>query len=355
MLIPHNRPCLDEKEVKAVKDVINSGWVAQGEKVQQFEKEMCKYIGLNNDSAIALSNGTSAIYLALKTLGIKTSLDEVIIPSYVCSAVINAVFLSGAKPVIVDIDKIDFNITFDEIKKKINKNTKYLIIPHTFGVPANVIRIKELGIPIIEDCAQAIGSKINDTHVGLFGDIGIFSFYASKVITTGNGGMLFSRNSENIEKARDYREFDGRKTYYPRFNFQMTDIQAAMGIVQLNKLNHFLKNREEIAQNYIDICQEKNWDYQRTKSENFTPNWFRFVLKADNKFIVKLKDDLLKSGIKCIIPIEDWELLSNYLKLNPKDFENSEFIAKSSLSLPIFPDLIKEKNFENFKDLLRQY
>jgi len=263
--------------------------------------------------------------------------------------------MSGAKPVIVDIDKIDFNITYNEIKKKINEKTKVIIVPHTFGVPADIINIKKFGIPIIEDCAQSLGSKINNIHVGLFGDIGIYSFYASKVITTGNGGMLFSKNLENIENVKDYRDFDGRKIYYPRFNFQMTDIQAAMGIIQLNKLNQFLKNRKRIAEIYIKICQEKGWNFQKSKNKNFIPNWYRFVLKADTDFILRLKGDLLNLGIKCIIPIEDWELLSNYLKLNSNDFKNSEFIAKSTLSLPIFPDLVKDKNFKKLKDVLRNY
>jgi len=353
VLIPHNKPCLDEKEAEAIKEVIESGWIVQGEKVKQFEDATCKYVGLKPGFAVAFSNGTSAIFLALKILGINSPSDEVIIPSYLCSAVLNAIFLCGAKPVIVDVDNIDFNISYTEIKRKINKNTKAIIIPHTFGVPADVPSVKELGIPIIEDCAQALGSKINDTHVGLFGDIGIFSFYASKVITTGNGGMLFSRKSEYIERAMDYREFDGREEYYPSFNFQMTDIQAAMGIIQLNKLNEFLENRKKIAKKYLETCQERNWNYQKPKNKRFLQNWYRFVLKADHSLIFKLQDTLSNSGIQCIIPIEDWELLSNYLKLDPIGFKNSETIAKSTLSLPIFPDLIKHENFDKIIELLK--
>lgn len=261
--------------------------------------------------------------------------------------------MSGSKPIIVDVDKIDFNVTYEEIKIKINDKTKAIIVPHTFGVPADVISLKKLGIPIIEDCAQSLGSKINNIHTGQFGDLAIFSFYASKMITTGEGGMLVSKNSEYIEKARDYREFDGRKIYYPRFNFQMTDIQAAMGIVQLNKLDNFLEKRRAIAENYINTCQEKDWDYQKARNNCSFQNWYRFVLKADPGLIIKIKEALFKSGIKCIVPIEDWELLSTYLKMDSNSFKISKELAVSTLSLPIYPDLLKDKNFKKILEILR--
>ena len=355
MRIPHNKPSIDDDEANAIKEVLNSGWIVQGDKVKLFENRICDYIGLKNDFAVALSNGTSALFLALKILGIKSPWDEIIVPNYVCSAVLNALFMNNTKPVVVDVDKVDFNITYQGIKEKINKHTKAIIIPHTFGVPADVESIKELGIPIIEDCAQALGSKINNTHLGLFGDIAILSFYATKLITTGQGGMIISKNAEYIEKARDYREYDMRKEYYPRFNFQMTDIQAAMGIIQLDKFNSFLEKRRLIAEKYIEICNEKNWDYQKAKNPNFTQNWFRFVLKGEQDFIIKLNDKLKRSGINCVIPIEKWQLLSEYLNLNINDFKISERITETTLSLPIFPDLQENSYFKSYLEILKVF
>ncbi len=355
MKIPHNKPSIDESEVNAIREVLKSGWIVQGEKVELFENEICNYIGLKNGSAVALSNGTSALYLALKILGVQSFTDEVIIPNYVCSALLNAIFMNNAKPIIVDVDMNDFNISYNEIKKKININTKAIIIPHTFGVPANVHEMKELNIPIIEDCAQALGSKINNRHVGQFGDIAIFSFYATKLITTGQGGMFVSKISEYFERAKDYIDYDMRKDYYPRFNFQMTDIQGAIGIIQLNKFNTFLKKRETIANEYIKICKKKNWDYQKVKYPDFKQNWYRFVLKGKHDFIIKLKEVLIKSGIICVIPIEKWQLLNIYLKLNPMDFKNSVEITETTLSLPIFPDLLENKNFEKLLNILREF
>ncbi len=353
MKIPHNKPSIDDNEIEALKEVIESGWIVQGEKVKDFENQMCNYIGLKKGFGVALSNGTSALYLALKILGINSQLDEVLVPNYVCSAVLNAIFMNNATPVVVDVDEVDFNIKFEKIKEKINNKTKVIIIPHTFGIPADVISIKELGIPIIEDCAQALGSKINDKHVGLFGDIAIFSFYATKLITTGQGGMIISTNSEFVDNARDYREYDMRKDYYPRFNFQMTDIQAAMGIVQLKKFNNLLEKRKKIAYKYIEICEEKNWDYQKAKYSNFTQNWFRFVLKQERDFILKLKNKLNEIGVNCVIPIENWQLLSEYLKMNTTDFKISQKITETTLSLPIFPDLIDNTDFELILEFLR--
>lgn len=356
MRIPHNKPTIDDDdEANAIKEVLKSGWIAQGNKVKLFEHKICDYIGLKNELAVALSNGTSALFLALKILGINSKSDEIIVPNYVCSAVLNAIFMNNAKPIVVDVDKVDFNITYQDIKEKINIHTKAIIIPHTFGVPADVVSINELGIPIIEDCAQALGSKINNSHVGSFGDIAILSFYATKLITTGQGGMIISKNMEYIEKARDYREYDMRKDYYPRFNFQMTDIQAAMGIIQISKFDNFLEKRKLIAEKYIEICKEKNWDYQKPRNPNFTQNWFRFILKGEHDFITKLKDKLKKLGIGCAIPMEKWQLLSEYLKLNINDFKISKGITETTLSLPIFPTLLENNYYESYLDILKDF
>lgn len=346
-LIPHNKPTLGKEEISAIEEVIKIGWIVEGKKVEKFEDVFCKYIGLPLHHAVALSNGTSALYLALKVLGVENG-DEVIAPTYVCSAVLNAIYMAGARPILVDVDKTDFNISYQDIIGKINNETKAIILPHTFGVPADIIQIIEnLSIPVIEDCAVALGSKIENQHVGILGDIGIFSFYASKVITTGQGGMLVSKNPENVKKARAYREFDCQKVYYPRFNFQMTDVQAAMGLQQLRKLNVFLNNRREIAGYYIDICKNKGWNFQRAKNSHYFQNWYRFVLQLENnKIVEKLRFHLKRHGIETIIPIENWELLHNYLKFDSKAFKNAEEIAQNTLSLPIYPKLVDDDSLE---------
>lgn len=348
-IIPHNKPTLGKEEISAIEEVMKNGWIAEGKKVAEFEEEFCKYIGLPPFHAVALSNGTSALYLALKVFGVKIG-DEVIVPTYVCSAVLNAIYMVGAKPILTDVEKRDFNISYQDIIRKISNKTKSIIVPHTFGVPADITLIKKIGIPIIEDCAVALGSKIGKKRVGVFGDIAIFSFYASKVITTGYGGMLVSKNQEYVEKARDYREFDCRKKYKPRFNFQMSDFQAAIGKVQLKKLPLFLEKRKRIANEYYKILpKDKVWPPYDI--ENKEPNFYRFLIRSNKPRIIK--DSLEKEGIKTIIPIETYELLHRYLNENPAYFPVSENISKTTLSLPIYPSL-NSSNIARIKFILKE-
>lgn len=348
-IILHNKPTLGKEEISAIEEVMRDGWIAEGKKVTEFEEEFCKYIGLPPFHAVALSNGTSALYLTLKVLGVKNG-DEVIVPTYVCSAVLNAIYMVGAKPILTDVEKRDFNISYQDIIGKVSNKTKSIIVPHTFGVPADITLIKNLSIPIIEDCAVALGSKIGNQYVGVFGDVAIFSFYASKVITTGYGGMLISKNQEFVEKARDYREFDCRKKYKPRFNFQMSDLQAAIGKVQLKKLPFFLEKRKKIANEYYKILP-KNKVWPPYDIENKEPNFYRFLIRSNKPRIIK--DSLEKEGIKTIIPIETYELLHRYLNENLAHFPVSENISKTTLSLPIYPSL-NSSNIARIKFILKE-
>ena len=353
MDIPHNKPSLGEEEIEAIKNVIDSGWIVQGERIEEFENLLSEFLEFPSGHAAAVSNGTSALYLALKILDVEQG-DEIIIPTYVCSAVLNAIYMANAIPVIVDVNSTDFNISYSEIIKNITDDTQAIIVPHIFGVPAEINKINQLDIPLIEDCAQALGTKIDNQYVGTFGDISVFSFYASKMITTAQGGMLVSKNKRYIKKAKDYLNFDYRKEYYPRFNFQMTDIQAAMGIVQLNKLNGFLKNRRLIAKEYKDICRKIGLDYQKPINDNRTHNSYRFVIKGRKKYLNKLKIKFEKAGIETIIPIKNWELLHNYLNIQSEKFHVAEKISKSTLSLPIFPEILQNKMLEEIKAILRK-
>lgn len=338
-IIQHNKPTIGKEEEQVVSRVLKSGWVAQGEEVKKFEDEFSKYIGGKPGQAVALSSGTAALYVALVSMGIGIK-DEVIIPTYTCSAVLNAILMAGAKPVLVDINENDLNISFKETKKNISKKTKAIILTHTFGMPADIDKFLKLKIPIIEDCAQAIGAKYKGKLVGIFGKAAIFSFYASKMLTTGYGGMVFSKDKNFIKKSKDYREFDCRKDYKKRFNFQMSDIQAAMGRAQLKKLSYFLKRRKEIAKEYYKVLpKDKAWPPKNIK--NKTPNFYRFLIRSSKA--KKIKKVFESKGVKTIIPIETHELLHRYLKKNPKEFLVSEKAAKTTLSLPVYPSLAKSK------------
>lgn len=337
-IIQHNKPSLGQEEILTLTNVIKKNWVAQGGEVLKFENEFSHYLGGEDDYTVAVSSGTAALFLSLYSLNIKRG-DEVIVPTYTCSAVLNAVFMTGAKPVVVDINKEDLNISYLETVKKINRRTKAIIITHTFGYPADMDKFLSLKIPIIEDCAQALGAKYKKNMVGTLGKIATFSFFASKVMTTGYGGMIFSKDKKLINEIRDYREFDCRRMYKPRFNFQISDLQAAMGREQLKKIQEFLKRRRHIAIEYEKILlKDKYWPVESASQH---PNYYRFLLKTNK--VKDVKDYLSKSGINTIVPINSYELLHNYLKLGTKNFSVSEEIAKTTLSLPVYPALLTKE------------
>ena len=324
-MIPHNLPTIDEEEEIAALRVIRSKQLSQDNEVELFENEFCDYLGLPHGSAVALSNGTSALFLALKIL--KAKGKKVLFPGYVCSALRNAVSMIGGIENIEDIELNSPNLNMEIIK---NKSADIAIIPHMYGIP---IEIKSNNYLVIEDCCQSLGAKINNKMVGLQGDIGIFSFYATKLITSGGeGGMLISKNQEYVNAARDYREFDYRKDSNNRFNFKMTDLQAAIGRVQLKKLPWFLKRREEIFKKYINSCNYEFLDIDSHHQKNIHPVRYRAIIKTKNP--KKIIDLLNSKGIKAIIPTEDWELLGN-----PNSLPNSLKLSRETISIPLYPSL----------------
>ncbi len=347
-MIPHNKPFLSKKSYQGVKKTFKSGWINYGEISKDTEKTLSNIIYKNEQSARLTVNGTSALFLALKVLGIKKD-DEVIIPTYTCTALLNAINLLEARPVICDVSKKNLSFTKKLLIPHITKRTKAIIVVHTFGIPCKIKKIKELNIPIIEDCSQSLGSKYKDgTIVGSFGDISIFSFYASKLITGGIGGAITSPNPKIIELVDDYLNFDTPKTYKPRFNFLISDINASIILAGLKELNHLLVKKQKISNKYQSKIKSQ---YNSIKGQNH----YRFLLKFETyEDLEKCQNFLLTCGIKTILPIEKFELLHNYLKLDKHSYPNAESIASRVLSIPIFPSLTpKEINY--IKRSLRDY
>src|SRR3989338_11463137 len=184
-MIEHSKPTIGKEEQKSIVDVIKTNYLAEGKTVKEFEKELSNYIGTSG--GIATSTGTLALHLALMSLDVKEN-DEIIAPSYVCRSVLNAILYCGAKPVLCDVDKEDYNISFEDAKRKLTKRTKAIIVSHMFGCPAEIDKFRRLGIYIIEDCAHSIGAKYKGRKVGSWGDLAIFSFEGTKYIVTGEGG-----------------------------------------------------------------------------------------------------------------------------------------------------------------------
>ena len=248
-MIPISKPVFGEEEINAVKEVLVSGFVVQGKKVEEFENEFADYIGVTH--AIAVANGTIALDVALKALKIKQG-DEVIVPSFTFISTANSILFQDAKPVFADVDEKTFNINHNDVLEKITSRTKAIIGVHLFGHPFDVNAIQEIcedhNLFLIEDCAQAHGAEYEGRRVGSFGLVSVFSFYATKNMTTGEGGMITTNSSDIAEACRLLRNHgEGQKYYHTTlgYNYRMTDIQAAIGLAQLKKLNGF--NEERIS------------------------------------------------------------------------------------------------------------
>jgi perosamine synthetase len=321
MIIPHSKPFINASDLASVKQVIESGHLAQGQKVAAFENAVSRYLKVKQ--GVAVNSGTSALHLALLALKIGAG-DEVIVPSFTCSALLNPIFYVGAKAVVVDVNENDFNISPAEIRKRITRKTKAIIVPHMFGCPADLKEIMRLGVPVIEDLAQSIGAEYQGRKVGSFGTLAICSFYATKVLTTGEGGMVLSNQSKLINAIRNLREYDEVEKFEVRYNYKMTDLQAALGLSQLSRLPDFIARRKRIAKAYDAALAGQNAAPFRPADCDHI--FYRYVVK--NK-------KLAKKSIQAVRPV--FKPLHHYVKSTACPV--SDLLMKQCLSIPIYPAL----------------
>ncbi|MFQ5706412.1 MAG: DegT/DnrJ/EryC1/StrS family aminotransferase, partial [bacterium] len=334
VIIPHSRPWLDEHDSQAVQEVLHSGQLAQGSKVREFETRMAQLIGVPD--AVAVHSGSAALHLALLALGVGEG-DHVILPSYVCSALLNAVNAVRAVPIVVDIDRETFNISSKAVADKICEKTKAIIVPHLFGMPADLEALRRFNLPLIEDCAQALGSTYQNRPVGSWGTLAVFSFYATKVITTGEGGMVLSQSRELLDKIRDLRAYDNRTEYRMRFNYKMTDLQAALGISQLSKLPRIIQRRRTIARRYFREFAQLPVRCPADLLDR-THIFYRFVVKVRGRLANILKESA-SQGVQCQRPV--FRPLHRYLNL--QGFPATDAVYQKALSVPIYPALREEE------------
>jgi dTDP-4-amino-4,6-dideoxygalactose transaminase len=196
-----------------------------------------------------VSSGTAALHLALLALGVGVG-DEVILPTLVCAAPLHAVLATGARPRLADCDPATANLDVAAVRRALRRRTRAIVVPHAFGLPADLAELCALGPPVIEDCAQALGAAYRGRPAGALGDICILSFYATKMLAAGEGGMVLSNRRRVVHRVRDLRGYDERETFRPRFNYKMTDLAAALGLCQLGRLDGFLARRRALAAVY---------------------------------------------------------------------------------------------------------
>ena len=325
-MIPHNKLTITNNDKLAVQKVINSGWIAQGREVLEFENEICKFLNLPKGHAVAVSSCSMAMFVTLTVLNAKNK--TVGIPVYVSRVLRGAISTAGAKEKLFDIDADGPNIDMNQVKKK---PPKFLIVPHMYGIPVDLSKYKSS--IVIENCAHSLGGFVQGVPLGLQGNVGVLSSQATKLITTGGmGGMIVSKNKKFITKARKYRDFDNSKTHVPNLNVKMTDIHAAMGRAQLKRLKQFIKKRSKIFKIYSEAGLNLIGDKLNNKLD---PVRYRALIRTKNP--KKIIRHLYKKKIKSIIPIKRWELLSKKTK-----FKNSLAMTKSTVSLPIYPFLSED-------------
>ncbi|RLG00824.1 aminotransferase DegT [Thermococci archaeon] len=348
-MIPIAKPLMGKKEIENVTEVLKSGMLASGEWVKKFEKEFANYIGVKH--AIAMASGTVALDNALKVLGIREG-DEVIVPDFTFIATANAVLFQNAKPVFADVSEKTFNINPDDIVKKITPKTKAVIGVHLFGHPFNVKALQEIcedhNLFLIEDSAQAHGAEFDDTKVGNFGTVSCFSFYATKNMTTGEGGMI-TTNDKKIERKLRLIINHGQSEKYLHtelgYNYRMTNIQAAIGIAQLKKLDMFNDKRIKNA-GYFNKHIKAKKIIKPEKEKNIKHVYHQYVIRVENnkrdELIRYLNDKGVGNAIHYPLPVH---LQPLYRKLNyPKEIcPTATKISKEVLSLPVHPALKREE------------
>lgn len=331
--IPHSKPSLGKKEELILAEVIKSGQIAEGEQVEGFERELAEYIGVKG--GVALNSGTSALHLALLALGVGES-DQVIVPAFTCCALLNAIHYVRAEPVLVDIDPHSFNLDVQAVKAAIGERTKAVIVPHMFGLAADIDELVSLGIPIIEDCAQSLGATYRGKKAGSFGVLAVFSFYATKLIATGEGGMILANSVELLDKIRDLYHYDERDDYKIRYNYKMTDLQAALGRVQLGRLSYFIAQRQRIARQYLAELQDLSINLPQIY-RNREHIFYRFIIQPEGdakEGIAALKG----MGINCARPV--YKPLQHYL--GQGGLPKAQAVWEAAVSLPIYPSLRDE-------------
>ena len=351
------KPNLNGNELKYITDCINTGWISSiGKYVNLFEKKFSNFSKIKH--CLPVSNGTTALQLALKTLNIKKG-DEVIVPNLTFASPVNAVIHSGAKPVFVDVKPTTYCIDENQIKKKITKKTKAIIVVHLYGHPANMKKIKSIlkgrKIFIIEDCAEAIGSYIGKKHVGLFGDIATFSFFGNKMITTGEGGMMGFKKKQHKIKAEILRDHGmSKKVKYWHedigFNFRITNLQSSIGCAQLERIQWFIKNKLNLAKNYKSKLSKFKFLTLPSLYGNVQNSYWLYTIRLNDNFL-KFKNLLIKSmqenGIEArpiFYPMNMMKPYQKYISKKEK-FPISEKLFNSSISLPSAYDVkLKEIN-----------
>jgi len=366
-IIQISQPMMGQEEWEALKEPIFSGWLTQGPKVAELQKLFGERHQVKH--TLAVSNCTTALHLALLAVGVKPG-DEVIVPAFTWVSTANAVVYCNATPIFVDVDPVTFNIDISKIKEKITSKTTAIIPVHLFGLCADINAIKEQfpTLKIVEDAACAAGSSLQGKPAGSLGDIGCFSLHPRKSVTTGEGGMITSDNDEmmaHIDMMRNHgasiseeQRHKGPKPYIlpdfdiVGFNYRMTDLQGAVGVVQIKKLDTFIDERQKWADFYTKELANIPWLRSPQVPYGYKHGWQSYVLFIDETKSPMKRNDIMEylqqQGISTRPGTHAVHMLGYYAKtynIKPHDYMGAFQCNEYSMSIPLH----NKMNEEDFK------
>lgn len=376
--LPYFKPEITSEEIHEVLNTLRSGWLTTGPKTKEFEDQFANYFGKNYE-AIAVNSATSGLHLALEALGIKNG-DEVITTTHTFTATAEVIRYLGANPIFIDIDPKTLCIDPKKIEQAITNKTKAIIPVHFAGLSAEIDKIKEIAkkhnLSILEDAAHAFPTTYKGKKIGsLNTDITVFSFYANKTMTTGEGGMVITKHKNLAERIKLMRShginrdaFDRfssskPKWFYevvaPGFKYNMTDISAALGLAQLKKVNKMQKKRERIAHQYFEKLKDLSIELPPKPKNGDLHSWHLFVIQLKNSNVSRndLINKLFENGIGCsvhYIPLHLHPYWRDKYKLTKENFPVSQKIYENSISLPIY-SMMTEKDTQRVIVELKKY
>jgi len=356
MTIPLSSPDITEAEIEAVTAVLRTSRLSLGPQMEAFEDAMANYIGLTD--AIAVSSGTAGLHLCIKALGIGEG-DEVIVPSFTFIAAANAIRYERANPVFVDIDAESLNMSPASIEQAITPKTRAVLVVHTFGRPAEMAAILEIAnryhLFIIEDACEAIGAIYQGRKAGSFGDAAVFAFYPNKQITTGEGGMVVTRRPElaaHVRALRNQGRYDGSDWLQHAelgYNYRLSEINCALGLAQLKRIESILQQREKVARQYQKSLENiSRLILPATDVPGTRISWFVYVIRLDTAFTESDRDGvittLINAGIGCARYFAPVHLQPSYTAWrNSAELPVTEAQASRTIALPFFNRITEDE------------
>jgi len=366
IVVPFHVAATGEEEVQAVADVVRSGWLTMGPRTQEFEQSFAAAVGSRH--AIAVSSCTAALHLALEAIGIAAG-DEVLVPTTTFTATAEAVCYLGARPVLCDVQRDALNLDPADCARRITPRTRAIIPVHFAGVPCDMEEVRELAwsyaLPLIEDAAHAFPSSYRGSPIGAIGDITAFSFYATKTLTTGEGGMVTTNNDQYADRMRlmrlhgigrdAWKRYSSEGSWYYEvreagFKYNLTDMQSAIGLVQLSRAQELLSARERIARQYDEAFGTLNSLEIPTRYQDRDSAHHLYVLRLNleylsinrDQFIAELKQQGISASVH-FIPLHLHPFYQERFSYKGGDFPVAETEYGRCLSLPLFPTMTPDQ------------